>query len=428
MNPKLHQPVEQTLDQCIKCNICTTACPVVAVTDLFPGPKYEAPQAGRFRQAGQPTPDRSVDYCSGCRVCNMICPTGVKIAEINARARAAMVEQGKVPLLLRLRNNMIARAELVGKLGQPFYPLVNFALNIKPARWIAEVTLGIHRAAPFPRLTDQKFRTWFKQHSKPANASRKIVYFHGCSTQYYEPRVGRSAVRVLEANGFEVIVPPQNCCGLPLLSNGEFQAARKYHANNVRHLADYARQGIPIIGTSTSCTLTLKEEAPELLDMHDEATELVAQMTYDFNELLLNLAAEGSLNTEFKPIPMTLGYHIPCQYRAHRLGKPGLELLSLVPGLILIDSQATCCGIAGTYGYKKEKYEIAMEVGKPLFDFVHQMGEKIVVCDSETCRWQITHATGVPAIHPVELLAVAYGFKPEGPLAELFPAETRRSN
>ncbi len=416
----VQHPVEMTLDQCIKCNICTTACPVSAVTDLFPGPKYEAPQAGRFREPGQFSPDLSVDYCSGCRVCNMICPTGVKIAEINARARASLVEQGKVPLRLRLRNNLVARAELVGKLGQPIYPIANFALNFKPARWIVEVTLGIHRQAPFPRLAEQRFRTWFRQHPKPAAARRQIVYFHGCSTQYYEPRVGRAAVHVLEANGYEVLLPRQNCCGLPLLSNGEFPAARKYHTNNVRHLVDYARKGIPIIGTSTSCTLTLKEEAPELLDMHDEDTELVARMTFDFNEFLLNLLAEGSLKRDFKSIPITLGYHIPCQYRGHRLGKPGLELLNLVPDLTLIDSQASCCGIAGTYGYKKEKYQIAMDVGKPLFDFIHETGGPVVVCDSETCRWQITHATGLPAIHPVELLAVAYGFEPEGPLAKLF--------
>jgi ferredoxin len=82
---------EFSLDQCIKCTICTTACPVAAVTDLFPGPKYEGPQAGRFRMPGQNSPDHSVDYCSGCRVCNMVCPNGVKIAELNARARAASV-------------------------------------------------------------------------------------------------------------------------------------------------------------------------------------------------------------------------------------------------------------------------------------------------------------------------------------------------
>jgi glycerol-3-phosphate dehydrogenase subunit C len=421
----MNHPVELSLDQCIKCNICTTGCPVSAVTDLFPGPKYEAPQAGRFRQTDQPTPDKSIDYCSGCRVCNMICPTGVKIAEMNARVRATLVEQGKVPFMRRVRNNLVARAELLGKVAQPVAPLANAVFAFKPARWAAEKTFGIHRQAPFPAFTSHTFRAWFNRHepaypsNQPSRERPKVVYFHGCSTQYYEPRVGRAAVAVLEANGFEVIIPPQNCCGLPLLSNGEFPAARRYHANNVRHLAPYARQGIPIVGTSTSCTLTLKEEAPELLDMHDEDTLLVARKTYDFNEFLLILLDEDRLKLGMLPIPLILPYHAPCQYRAHRLGRPGVDVLNLIPNLHITESHAACCGIAGTYGYKVEKYDISMQVGEPLFDFVRDFGAPLAVCDSETCRWQITHATGVPAIHPVELLAAAYGFAPEGALTQV---------
>jgi glycerol-3-phosphate dehydrogenase subunit C len=332
-----------------------------------------------------------------------------------------MVEQGKVPLRLRLRNNLVARAELLGKVALPIAPLANFALHLKPARWLAEYALGIHHAAPLPIFSNHRFTTWFHNHPKPSNGARKVVYFHGCSTQYYEPRIGRAAVNVLEANGFEVIVPPQNCCGLPLLSNGEFKAARKYHENNIHHLVKYARQGIPIVGTSTSCTLTLKEEAPELLDMHDEDTLLVAENTYDFNEFLLLLQEEGSLNLNVKPIPLTLGYHIPCQYRAHRLGKPGIQVLSIIPDLKIIDSRADCCGIAGTYGYKKEKYSISMEVGRSLFDFINvEMNDSpVVICDSETCRWQITHATGKPAVHPAEIVAAAYGLPVEGSLLEI---------
>ncbi len=224
---------EFSLDQCIKCNICTTACPVSAVTVLFPEPKYEGPQAGRFRISNQPSPDKSVDYCSGCWVCNMVCPTGVKIAEINARARAAMINQGKIPSRLRLRNNLVARPEFLGKIAHPISPLANYALNLRPARWLAEAALGIHHSAPLPKFSDQLFTAWFHNHPKPTKTSRKVVYFYGCSTEYYEPRIGQAAVHVLEANGFEVIVPPQNCCGLPLLSNGEFDAARKYHENNI---------------------------------------------------------------------------------------------------------------------------------------------------------------------------------------------------
>jgi glycerol-3-phosphate dehydrogenase subunit C len=412
----LHFPVEVTLDQCIKCNICTTACPVSAVTDLFPGPKYEGPQGERFRQPGQPSPDHSVDYCSGCRVCNMVCPTGVKIAEMNARARAQMVASGKFPLQARLRNNLLARSELAGKLASPVASLANIALANSLIRRGVETVIGIHRKAPLPAFSRQKFNTWFRRHPRQGKATRKVVYFTGCSTQYMEPRT-YAAVRVLEANDFEVIVPPQNCCGLPLLSNGEFPAARRYHTSNVRHLASYARQGIPIVGTSTSCTLTLKEEAPELLDMHDDDTQSVARQTYDLSEYLVELLAEGSLRTDFHPIPLTLGYHIPCQYKAHRLGKPGLELLDLIPDLKVIESGTACCGVAGTYGYKTEKYEIAQKVGAPLFDFVGQVGGPVVICESETCRWQITKSTGVPSVHPVELLAAAYGLEVEEPLA-----------
>lgn len=413
------RPVELTLDNCIKCNICVTACPVAAVTDRFPGPKYEGPQAARFRHAGQSPPDRSVDYCSGCRVCNMVCPTGVKIAEINARARAFMVERGAFSWRARLRNNLLARPETLGRLGQPVAPLANALLNNPLARLVAHVVLGIDRHAPLPRLASQRFTAWFREHPRPTGAARQVVYFHGCSTEYYEPRVGRAAVRVLEANGFQVLVPPQNCCGLPLLSNGEFGAARAYHRNNVRKLVEYARQGYAIVGTSTSCTLTLKEEAPELLDAHDEDAQLLAEHTFDFHEFLLGLADEGALRTDFRPVPLKAVYHAPCQYRAHRLGFPALELLATVPQLEISVSQAACCGIAGTYGLKREKYEVSMNVGQPLFEHVRRTGAQVVICDSETCRWQITHATGVPSVHPVEVLAVAYGHSPEGPLADL---------
>lgn len=417
-----HEPVELTLDQCIKCNICTTACPVTVVTDLFPGPKYEGPQAARFRGVAQPAIDKSVDYCSGCRVCNMVCPTGVRIAEINARARAGMVNNGQFGWRLRLRNNMVARAELLGKFGQPIAPLANFIMGASLIRWLMEATLDIARQAPLPKFSRQSFTKWFRQNHQPQGKTRQVVFFHGCSSEYYELHAAKAAIQILETNGFEVIVPRQNCCGLPLLSNGEFDAARAYHDSNVNSLVEYARQGMAIVGTSTSCTLTLKEEAPELLDAFGEDARLVAAHTYDFNEFLLHLLDEGTLNTDFRPIPLTLGYHVPCQYRAHRLGKPGMELLDLIPDLKIVDSQAACCGIAGTYGYKKEKYQIAMDVGQPLFDFINQVGGPVAVCDSETCRWQITHATGVPAIHPAELLAAAYGYEPQPALAQALAA------
>ncbi len=169
--------------------------------------------------------------------------------------------------------------------------------------------------------------------------------------------------------------------------------------------------GLPIVGTSTSCTLTLKEEAPELLDMHDEAAQTLRMGVWDMFEWLRELYEQGELPTDFRSIDMILPYHAPCQQRAHRVGKPALELMRLIPGLDVRESHAACCGIAGTYGYKTEKYRIAMDVGADLFNFVTEQGPVIPfsACDSETCRWQMEHGTGIPSRHPVEFLAAAYG-------------------
>ena len=410
MPPITWHSVDHSLDECIKCNICTSYCPVSAVTDKFPGPKYVGPQAQRFRELGQPhSPDHSVDYCSGCRVCNDVCPTGVKIAEINARARAQIAAEHGIPL----RNRLLGRNELLGQLGSIAPVLANLALQNPLSRLLAEKVMGIARHAPLPTWsTTGTLRDWLRRtQRKRLKAAKKVVYFHGCATMYYEPFVGKAAIAVLEHHGYEVIVPPQNCCGLPLLSNGEFKAANSYHQGNVSRLAGFARAGFPIVGTSTSCTLTLKEEAPELLDLHDENTMQLKLGVWDLFEWLRELHEQGELRTDFRPLALKLPYHAPCQQRAHRIGKPALEILGLIPGLDLRESAARCCGIAGTYGYKTEKYQIAMDVGEELFRFVREQGKDIpyTACDSETCRWQLEHGTAIPSRHPIEILAAAYG-------------------
>jgi glycerol-3-phosphate dehydrogenase subunit C len=353
-----------------------------------------------------------VDYCSGCRVCNDVCPTGVKIAEINGRARAQMVaERG-----ISLRNRLLGRNEWLGKLGSIAPSAANLLLHNPMSRLLADKVMGVAQAAPLPRWSENgTFRDWLRRTSRRRlRGPKKVVYFHGCATMYYEPCVGKAAVAVLEHHGYEVIVPPQNCCGLPLLSNGEFKTAHGYHRRNAATLASFARAGFPILGTSTSCTLTLKEEAPELLALDDEATRALAQGTWDIFEWLRTLHDAGELRTDFTGSPalnLVLPYHAPCQQRAHRVGKPALEIMALIPGLDVRESHARCCGIAGTYGYKREKYQIAMDVGKELFEFVRDQGDGLqyTACDSETCRWQLEHGTGVASRHPIEFLAAAYG-------------------
>ncbi|HEX9717592.1 MAG TPA: anaerobic glycerol-3-phosphate dehydrogenase subunit C [Actinomycetota bacterium] len=397
--------VRGSLDHCVKCTICETFCPVSNVTPLFPGPKYVGPQLERFR-TGDGSPDASLDYCSGCGICTTVCPQGVKIAEINAKARAGMKAERGVPV----RDRLIARPSVMGKVGTPVAPIANWFLRTTLARRLVERTLRIHRSAPMPPFAGRTFRSWVRRHRPLASAERAVVYFHGCSTNYFEPRVGRMAVEVLEHNGFRVVVPRQECCGLPLQSNGLFDDARRYVRRLVRSLVPFARRGYDIVATSTSCGLMLKREAREILDLEDdEDLRTVSAHTYDVCEFLLMLHERGELRTDFKPVPMTIPYHAPCQQRGHGIGRPAVDLFALIPELEVVETDVECCGIAGTYGLKSEKHDIAMAVGAPLFRQVREMGPEVAACDSETCRWQITGATGIPSVHPVELLHRAYG-------------------
>ncbi|MGH9168492.1 MAG: anaerobic glycerol-3-phosphate dehydrogenase subunit C, partial [Acidimicrobiia bacterium] len=239
-------------------------------------------------------------------------------------------------------------------------------------------------------------------------AARTVVYFHGCSTNYYDPRLGEMAVAVLEHNGLGVVVPRQGCCGLPLQSNGAFAPARRYVRRLAARLAPHAQAGMDIVATSTSCGLMLKREAREILEVDHADLDVVSERTFDICEYLLMLHDRGELRTDFHPLPLTVPYHAPCQQRGHGIGKPALDLFALIPELRVSELDRECCGIAGTYGLKKEKYEVSMAVGEPLFGDIRGSGADLAACDSETCRWQITHGTGVAAVHPIEILYRAY--------------------
>jgi glycerol-3-phosphate dehydrogenase subunit C len=397
--------VRGSLDHCVKCTICETFCPVSNVTPLFPGPKYVGPQAERFRTA-EGTPDASLDYCSACGICTTVCPQGVKIAEINAHARARMKIEHGVPM----RDRIIARSSVMGRIGTPVAPVANWFLANRLVRRIVERVLRIHPDAPMPRFAGRTFQGWARRHPPLPGATKAVVFFHGCSTNYYEPRLGEMTVAVLEHNGFRVLMPRQDCCGLPLQSNGLLDDARRYVRKLTRSLVPYARRGYDIVATSTSCGLMLKREAMEMLDLEDdEDLRTVSAHTYDICEYLLRLHERGELATDFRPLPMTVPYHAPCQQAGHWMGKPALDLFALIPELTVQESDSACCGIAGTYGLKSEKYDIAMAVGAPLFRQVQEASPELAACDSETCRWQIAKATGVPSVHPVEVLYRAYG-------------------
>jgi glycerol-3-phosphate dehydrogenase subunit C len=156
-----------------------------------------------------------------------------------------------------------------------------------------------------------------------------------------------------------------------------------------------------------------------MLDIENEDTHRLKLAMWDMSEWLRELRDQNELRADFRELPMVLPYHVSCQSRAHRMGKPALDVMTLIPGLDVRLGNARCCGLAGTYGYKVEKYDIAMQVGQEAFDFVQAQGKdvRMVTSDSEICRWQLQHGTKKLGRHPVEILAAAYG---------LYDLETRR--
>ena len=398
-----HELSRASLDACVKCTICETVCPVSAVTPLFSGPKFVGPQAERFRNGE--SVDHSLDYCSSCGACTLACPQGVQIAELNSQARAVM-KADHMPL----RDQLITRTTLMGMLMTPVAPIANAALHNKPIRAIVEKVVGIHRNAPMPPAQTQTLQGWLKKRRTPIRAATrgKVVFFHGCAGGYFEVETSKKSIEVLEYLGYEVTVPRQGCCGLAQQSNGLFDQA----SATVLKLCDDLRSGgndLTIISSSGSCTGMLKHEAHEIMGVSDDKLKDVATRIRDMMEFLLDLHEAGELPTDFQAIEMTVPYHAPCQLKSQGMGQPAVEVLKLIPGLTVVESGAVCCGIAGTYGLKKEKYDVAQAVGKPLFDMVKRTNPNLALCDTETCRWQIEQSSGVKTEHPIWMIHKAYG-------------------
>ena len=284
----LHETVGLSTDECLKCNICNEVCPVARVDDRFPGRSTWV-----RRRSVSASPRRCRSTSTACRSTRRTAPSTGAPAAAGARppARRGQGRRGQQP---RPRLDAGRPAPAASRLAD------------QPDRPAREARRAVHAARQLDPKTDSSGRS---SRSCPASTARRpcrstragrsarvsrgaadtsgaptrcssaarpaVVYFHGCAANYYEQHVADAAIAVLERNGFEVIAPPQECCGLPMISNGLYQGARNKARRNVDVLAEYARQGYRIVGTSTSCTHTLKAEYEEMLDVRDGDADAV---------------------------------------------------------------------------------------------------------------------------------------------------------
>lgn len=400
----------KNLDACIKCSACTAQCPVTTVYPVFPGPKSVGPDAERFRLEGIVMDTGCLNYCSNCKTCEVTCPSGVKITEIILRAREKAklaVQKDGTSLRHRIRDLILGRAEYLGRLGTIWPGLTNGLLKVPLVRGLMEQTLGISRHAPLPAY-QPKFKGMKKTGKSQTN--RQVVYFPGCFVTYNDGLTGQAVVKVLEHNGFDVIVPTFHCCGVPLQVNGHFREARGNARENLSLMNPYLQSGIPVITACTSCGLALKEEYPNI---EVSGAERIGRQAYDLFEFLWQLHERGELREDFQKVPVSLGYHTPCHLKVQGIGTPSVRLLRLISGVRVKDLDAGCCGLSGSYGYKHEKYDLAMQIGRPLFQRVQQgvsEGDfQSMATECGGCQVQIQHGSGIETKHPVWIFMQAYG-------------------
>jgi Fe-S oxidoreductase len=291
-----------------------------------------------------------------------------------------------------------------------------------------EKLLGIARGRKLPRFAARSFMRLASRRrlTRPTRRNvSKVLYFVDTYANYHDPQLAEALIAVLEHNAVAVYVhPAQQSSGMPMIALGALAAARKVAAHNVSLLAEAIRQGYHVVATEPSAALALTHEYPALLD--DDEARLVAANTSEACAFLWKLHQSGKLQLDLRPVNATLGYHMPCHVKALQVGSPGENLLRLIPGLVVSRTENGCSGMAGTFGLKRENYRASLRAGRPLISSLRNRRLQLGATECSACKIQMEQGTGKPTIHPVKLLALAYGMMPE--VAELLfaPAEELR--
>jgi glycerol-3-phosphate dehydrogenase subunit C len=409
--------LRRVYDICGGCRRCLPLCPSFKV--LFDRMDVEEVD-GDVDKLPAADVKEVVDLCYQCKLCFNHCPYTpphrweVDFPRLMLRARATQARRSGVSL----QDQMLGNADLIGTLGSLAVPLSNWMNELSVHRAFMQAIAGIHKARNLPKFARPTFSSWFKSRKRspdaataaPAGAAtpaRKVALFATCSVEYYETSTGRAAVNVLERNRVDVSLPAQRCCGMPYLDGGAVDEAKALIRENVASLAAAVREGREIVVPGPTCSYMLKQEYPWLDGSAD--AKLVAANTRDIFEYLAKLHTAGELDTRFTKPVGAVTYHVPCHLRAQNIGHKSADVLRAIPGAS-VDVVEKCSAVDGTWGFKKEYYELSMKLAKPLFDAV-KSGAPVAATDCPLAALQIAQGTGRKAKHPVEVLAAAYGFE-----------------
>ncbi|HWH76252.1 MAG TPA: heterodisulfide reductase-related iron-sulfur binding cluster, partial [Candidatus Binatus sp.] len=305
---------------------------------------------------------------------------------------------------LPLRNKLFGAIESINRIGSALAPVSNWLANSVPNRRLMEIFTGIDRRRPLPQFASESFEAWFAKHKVEGDGSKgEVVLFNDTFNNYNTPHVAIAAARFLEKASYRVALVEKKCCGRPMISKGMLSQAKENAAWNVEKFAPFAVKGTPIIGLEPSCLLTLRDEYPEFI--RSDAAKKVAATSFLFEEFVMREVSAGRLQFNSNAKGKKVLLHGHCHQKALVGTAPTITMLKAA-GYEVSEVDSGCCGMAGSFGFEKEHYELSTKIGnRRLAPAVKAVSADVeVVAPGISCRQQIDHLAQRQAKHPAELL------------------------
>jgi Fe-S oxidoreductase len=407
-------------DLCHGCRLCFKFCSSFPTLFEFID-KHDDQDAAKLTTAEQ---DQVVDECFQCKLCYINCPYipgqsewELDFPRLMLRADAMRHATKQVDRRERLTSQVMGHTDLMGKVATTLAPVANAAIGTPGSlvRKLIAKTAGVSSQRLLPPYARQRFSTWFKKRTATRIEKRqgRVAIFPTCLVEYQAPAVGHDLVKVYERNGIECsLVAGAGCCGAPWLHSGEIDQFTKTAVKNVAALAEVVRAGNDIVVPQPTCSYILKKDYVDYVGGPDAT--LVAEHTYDAAEYLMKLhKGEGtSLDTEFPgDVPASVTYHTPCHLRAQNIGLKSRDLMKLTGTKITLVQQ--CSGIDGMWGLRAENEELSFPIGKKLGAEIDRIGGEVVAGDCHLANGVIIEQTGRTPVHPIQVVARAYGIAEE---------------
>lgn len=349
-----------------------------------------------------------LDLCLMCKACKGECPLGVDIAKLKSETLQHYQDIHGVPL----RSRVFGAIRALNRLGSATAPLSNLPGRIRPLRALIGRALGIAPARPLPVFDrNTLMRRYRSRHVPNVQTTQGAITFLADSfTTFTEPHIGAAAIELLERAGWQVGLHSSGCCGRSSLSKGLVDDAKDKARDLAASLAATTDPGSPIVGCEPSCLFTLRDEHVALLPDDPNVRE-VSSRVRQVEELLTEAIDDGRLRlrSDSWPVGQRILYQGHCHQKAEVGTAATLALLRRIPGVDVVDLDAGCCGMAGSFGFESEHYDLSMQVGADrLFPAIDaEPPDTIIAATGVSCRQQIMHGTARTTWHPVELVLKA---------------------